>query len=106
MNNLAKVFGIICLSMLILFSCKEKEKQYPALSESTAVLYDSTLKPFYHGVASGDPLQDRVIIWTRVTPQDSVPAIDVQWQVASDPTFASIVASDTITTNPARDYTV
>ncbi len=24
---------------------------------------------FRHGVASGDPLQDRVILWTRVTPQ-------------------------------------
>lgn len=106
MNNLAKAFGITCLSMLIFFSCKEKEKQYPPLSEPTAVLYDSTLKPFYHGVASGDPLHDRVIIWTRVTPQDSVPTIDVQWQVASDASFSSIVASDTITTDPTRDYTV
>ena len=23
---------------------------------------------FRHGVASGDPLQDRVVIWTRITP--------------------------------------
>jgi alkaline phosphatase D len=30
---------------------------------------DPCLHPFYHGVASGDPLTDRVIIWTRVTLQ-------------------------------------
>ncbi len=24
---------------------------------------------FRHGVASGDPLADRVILWTRVTPR-------------------------------------
>jgi alkaline phosphatase D len=28
---------------------------------------DPVLYPFYHGVASGDPLSDRVILWTRVT---------------------------------------
>jgi alkaline phosphatase D len=29
-----------------------------------------SLLPFAHGVASGDPLSDRVIIWTRVTIPD------------------------------------
>ena len=42
---------------------------------------------FRHGVASGDPLTDRVILWTRVTPpaghSDSRP-LDVRWRVASD----------------------
>ena len=28
---------------------------------------------FHHGVASGDPLNDRVILWTRVTPQQAGP---------------------------------
>ena len=27
---------------------------------------DPALEPFYHGVASGDPVSDKVIIWTRV----------------------------------------
>jgi alkaline phosphatase D len=30
-------------------------------------LYQAELAPFYHGVASGDPLRDGFIIWTRVT---------------------------------------
>ena len=38
---------------------------------------------FQHGVASGDPLSDRVILWTRVTPA-SAGAIAVDCVVASD----------------------
>ncbi len=71
-----------------------------------APLYDSTLKPFYHGVASGDPLNDRVIIWTRVTPDDSVMSIPVTWEIAEDPSFSSIYKTDILSTSPARDYTV
>jgi phosphodiesterase/alkaline phosphatase D-like protein len=40
--------------------------------------FNPQLKPFYHGVASGDPLEDRVIIWTRITPdRDTLSNIDV-----------------------------
>lgn len=58
---------------------------------------------FGYGVASGDPLPDRVILWTRVNV--SSPA-DVQWEVAADAAFANIVRSGTASTNDARDYTV
>ncbi len=105
MNILVKLIGTITLSVLVLFSCKEKEKSYPPLVEATSILYDSSLKPFYHGVASGDPLYDRVIIWTRVTPEDSLPSVDVQWQVSDQASFSNILASDTLTTSPERDYT-
>ena len=65
------------------------------------------LKPFYHGVASGDPLADRVIIWTRVTPEtmDGEP-IEVNWTVATDPALRNAVRSGTVTTSDERDYTV
>lgn len=106
MNTPVKTIGIFSLLVLVLFSCQEKGKQYPALIEPVAILYDSTLKPFYHGVASGDPLHDRVIIWTRVTPGDSLPSVDVQWQVSTTENFSNIIASDTVTTSPAHDYTV
>ncbi len=40
---------------------------------------------FQHGVASGDPLPDRVILWTRVTPEEDVaPSIPVSWGVFAD----------------------
>ncbi|MEM6806447.1 MAG: PhoD-like phosphatase N-terminal domain-containing protein, partial [Bacteroidota bacterium] len=60
-----KYLAIILGACLFLGSCK----QYPPLTENTSSLKDVSLKPFYHGLASGDPLPDRVIIWTRVTPE-------------------------------------
>nr|BAL55267.1 hypothetical conserved protein [uncultured Bacteroidetes bacterium] len=63
--------------------------------------------PFLHGVASGDPLTDRVILWTRVTPpQNWTGFISVDWEVATSPDFTQVVASGTTTTDANRDYTV
>lgn len=62
--------------------------------------------PFYHGVASGDPRPDRVILWTRVTPEDTSSTLNVNWRVATDTTFSTLVASGTTSTNAARDFTV
>ncbi len=69
--------------------------------------YDERLKPFYHGVASGDPLVDRVIIWTRVTPDKNVP-VNVHYLVSKDTSFApsSIVKRGRTLTDASRDYTV
>ena len=68
---------------------------------------DAPAVQFAHGVASGDPLADRVMLWTRVTPPADFSAeIPVQWEVASDAAFASIVARGEVRTSAARDYTV
>jgi alkaline phosphatase D len=68
---------------------------------------------FRHGVASGDPLPDGILLWTRVTPTpEATPGsglgadVTVRWQVASDAGFATIVASGAVATGPARDHTV
>lgn len=61
---------------------------------------------FQHGVASGDPLTNRVILWTRVTPPAPVSVINVTCVVATDPALTKVVATGTAKTNPARDYTV
>ncbi|HEY9313863.1 alkaline phosphatase D family protein [Williamsia sp.] len=68
---------------------------------------------FRHGVASGDPLPDRVILWTRITPTDDATpgsgrggSASVAWDVATDPGFASVVSSGTADTGPDRDLTV
>ncbi|VEE61422.1 Phospholipase D precursor [Shewanella putrefaciens] len=60
---------------------------------------------FLHGVASGDPAQDAVILWTRVTP-DSAGDVKVSWQVASDAAFSQLVTTGEMATNANRDYTV
>lgn len=67
---------------------------------------DEALAPFYHGVASGDPLADRVIIWTRVTPQDGEEEIEVSWEIATDPELINVVQVGAFVTNGARDFTV
>lgn len=65
---------------------------------------------FGHGVASGDPLSDRVIIWTRVTPtgenEVSNQTVLVDWEVATDSAMAEVVASGSVSTSSAVDYTV
>ncbi|MCF3144749.1 alkaline phosphatase D family protein [Streptomyces platensis] len=68
---------------------------------------------FQHGVASGDPLPDGVLLWTRVTPTPAAtpgsgrgPATKVSWQVATDKDFASVVARGSLTASAAADHTV
>ena len=99
---------VYCALIILLGGCQVGKDQStaPPLTEQVAPLYELKNKPFYHGVASGDPLPDRVIIWTRVTPDDSLSSIDVSWEVARNPAFNQIVKEGTITTSPAKDYTV
>lgn len=59
---------------------------------------------FEHGVASGDPLSDRVMLWTRVSGADG--PVRVAWQVALDASFAETIASGEQLTDGGRDYTV
>ncbi|MFF3394406.1 alkaline phosphatase D family protein [Streptomyces sp. NPDC002669] len=56
--------------------------------------------PFALGVASGDPWPDGVVLWTRLAPQPLAPdgaggmppyAVDVQWEIARDERFRSVV---------------
>jgi alkaline phosphatase D len=65
---------------------------------------DVDKEPFGYGVASGDPLADRVIIWTRAN-RLSEP-VQLQWEVALDAAFANMVKSGTVTADPAHDSTV
>ncbi|HEX4887985.1 MAG TPA: alkaline phosphatase D family protein [Luteibaculaceae bacterium] len=67
---------------------------------------DPNLFPFFHGVASGDPLSDRVIIWTRVSPQTTEETVEVTWRVALNTGMTEIVKSGTFTTSQERDFTV
>jgi alkaline phosphatase D len=68
---------------------------------------------FLHGVASGDPLPDGVLLWTRLTPSPGATpgsgrgaATAVRWQVATDAGFADVVAEGSTTTSAAADHTV
>ncbi|MGW2931314.1 alkaline phosphatase D family protein [Streptomyces sp. NPDC001156] len=68
---------------------------------------------FLHGVASGDPLPDGILLWTRVTPtSDALPGsgigpdTEVSWVVAKDKALTNIVAKGSLTATAASDHTV
>lgn len=61
---------------------------------------------FRHGVASGDPAQDRLIIWTRITPRSGRAREAVLWAVAEDPSFDRVRAQGAFDTGAERDFTV
>ncbi|MGH9201092.1 MAG: alkaline phosphatase D family protein [Vicinamibacterales bacterium] len=61
---------------------------------------------FFHGVASGDPLSDRVMLWTRVSPKVLSGSVSVSWSLAKDPKLAQVVARGQTETGASRDFTV
>lgn len=73
-------------------------------NESTA---GNALKvQFLHGVASGDPLHDRVILWTRLTPNDNAARLEVVWEISADQDFKQLVNTGKVQTNAAQDFIV
>jgi alkaline phosphatase D len=69
--------------------------------------------PFALGVASGDPLPDSVILWTRLVAEPladggGMPAapVPVSWEVATDEDFDDVVAEGTTSPEPALPHSV
>jgi len=69
--------------------------------------------PFTLGVASGDPLPDSVILWTRLAlqpfePGGGIPSkeVPVEWEVAADERFARVVRRGTAIARPERGHSV
>ena len=71
----------------------------PRAADAAADLFDC-------GVASGDPTQDGVIIWTRIGGMDAGAAVKVDWQFAKDKAMRMPVATGAVETDAARDFTV
>jgi alkaline phosphatase D len=87
----------------------------PAIAVATSATAASAQEApaFLHGIASGDPLPDGVLLWTRITPTpDAVPGSGkgpdtaVSWEVAEDKGFTRVVARGTTTSKSASDHTV
>ena len=71
--------------------------------------------PFTLGVASGDPLSDSVVLWTRLaldplaeTGLGAMPdrRYEVRWQIAKDERFRQIVRSGSTTADPSAAHSV
>lgn len=70
------------------------------------------VEPFTLGVASGDPLPDGVVLWTRLAPEPllggGMPnrAVRVQWQVADDEQFRRVAARGAVDARPEGAHAV
>lgn len=60
---------------------------------------------FAYGVASGDPLQDAVILWTHATPVGDEQAVELDWRLAADEAFTRIVQQGRALARREDDYT-
>ena len=84
-----------------------------AVATSAAAATAAQAPAFLHGLASGDPLPDGVLLWTRVTPTpESLPGsgkgpdTPVSWEVAEDKDFGRVVARGATTARAGSDHTV
>jgi len=65
---------------------------------------DTAHAPFYHGVTSGDPLANQVIIWTKIT--SSASSEKVLWELSVYPDFSWINRRDSLVVDSSTDFTV
>jgi len=87
--------GIILAPNII--SCSEDDNVQVEYDESQL-----TVQNFSYGVASFDPSNSGVIIWTRYTTAN----IEIIWEVSTQSDFSSILRTGKITTETSRDNTL
>ncbi|MBX9696375.1 MAG: alkaline phosphatase D family protein, partial [Cyanobacteria bacterium] len=82
------------------------------ISLPASARYKFSSDPFKLGVASGSPLANSVILWTRLAPDplkggglDPEP-VEVKWEIANDEGFHKIVKSGTAVASPTYGHSV
>lgn len=104
-NRRQFMFGLAGLSSFALFTGLSPVKTWANAK--------FPISPFQLGVASGDPLPDGFVIWTRVAPyplsiDGGMPneAVEVKWEVATDKAFKQIVQTGITLAHPDLHHTV
>ena len=83
-----------------------------ALGIRTAHAERVQTNPFKLGVASGDPLPDGIVLWTRLVadPYDAssmgTSPVHVEWEIAADPRFRRVVRRGAAVADPALAHSV
>ncbi|TDQ21852.1 alkaline phosphatase D family protein [Tenacibaculum caenipelagi] len=95
-NSLLATGGILLAPNFI--SCKDDDIDELPIPSNLAE------KNFEQGVASFDPTNSQVIIWTRYTTNKS--SATLVWQIAKDKNFKDVVRQAEVTTDASRDFTV
>ncbi len=100
--------GVAALSSQLL-GCDDDAPLPPLPTDLPQDTYEGPQGPaalFSHGVASGDPLEDGFVLWTRVSPlASSNEPLEVFYEVALDAAFEDRVEAGHIMTGAAVDYT-
>ncbi len=96
-NSLLATGGLILASNFI--SCSDDENKLTSVIPSNL-----TDQNFNQGVASFDPTNSQVIIWSRYTTTN--PSVKIVWQLAKDADFKNLVRQGEVTTDTSRDYTL
>jgi alkaline phosphatase D len=87
---------------------------FAALTRTPAIASPKFLDdPFSLGVASGDPLPDGFVIWTRLAPKPleqhggmPAEAVPVAWEIAEDDSFRTIVRAGTAIARPELAHAI
>ena len=88
--------AFICLAHLL----PAQITSYPA-----NIYADTAHAPFVYGVASGDPTDSQVIIWTRIDPAAGS-SVQVDWELAADSSFSNVLQSGTATVDGSTDHSL
>jgi alkaline phosphatase D len=101
----AQGIGSLVLSTILVGGCSEVVPK--PLPEPAPEPVDPKTSPFAHGVASFDPTDSQVILWTRVSPVDAAATqVALTYQIATDAAFASVLKTETVNALVADDFTV
>lgn len=108
-RDVIKGMGAAGLTPMLVSGCgNDSGNSLAPLPELPDYVFDGTPGPttmFEHSVASGDPLPDGVVLWTRVSPATDG-EVEVWWEMALDSEFNERTAQGTVTTDASVDYTV
>ena len=105
MKNFPLLFVLLLFCGSLSAQTGIKRASRPAATERGGG-FNPLLKPFYHGVASGDPTTTGMVIWTRITPENAPQPVSGQYFVSLDTTFNTLVQSGDFTAEATGDYNV
>jgi alkaline phosphatase D len=113
MTHLFRPDGASRRQMLQMFSMAGLLVALPLAGSSALAQPTFKTSPFQLGVAAGDPLPDGFVIWTRLAPEplafgSGMPHrnVEVDWQVASDERFTTVVRSGKAMARPELGHSV
>ena len=66
---------------------------------------NSEIISFEHGVASGDPTKNKIILWTKIT-KTSKNTINVNWQISDNKNFSNLINLGTAKSYSYNDFSV